>query len=98
MAAVPLVQPRMLTPIAPSDQVASGKAPVSAGNYRQQLIKDLPLTSELLAQSNTRIYNAYLDIANFYRDILGDKKEAIAVYELLLSRFPNNPRTGRDIL
>ena len=79
-------------PDAPSDQVAAngGKAPVSAGNYRQQLIKDLPLTPELLAQSNIRIYNAYFDIANFYRDILGDKKEAIAVYELLLSRFPNS--------
>ena len=81
-----------IDPDAPSDQVAAngGKAPVSAGNYRQQLIKDLPLTPELLAQSNIRIYNAYFDIANFYRDILGDKKEAIAVYELLLSRFPNS--------
>jgi len=81
-----------IDPDAPSDQVAAngGKAPVSAGNYRQQLIKDLPLTPELLAQSNVRIYNAYFDIANFYRDILGDKKEAVAVYELLLSRFPNS--------
>jgi tetratricopeptide (TPR) repeat protein len=79
-------------PDAPSDQVVAngGKAPVSAGNYRQQLIKDLPLTPELLAQSNLRIYNAYFDIANFYRDILGDKKEAIAIYELLLTRFPNS--------
>jgi len=81
-----------IDPDAPSDQVAAngGKAPVSAGNYRQQLIKDLPLTPELLAQSNMRIYNAYFDIANFYRDILGDKKEAIAIYELLLTRFPNS--------
>jgi len=79
-------------PDAPSDQVAAngGKTPVSAGNYRQQLIKDLPLTPELMAQSNMRIYNAYFDIANFYRDILGDKKEAIAIYELLLTRFPNS--------
>ena len=80
-------------PDAPSDPFASAnnaKAPVSAGNYRQQLIKDLPLTPELLAQSNLRIYNAYFDLANFYRDILGDKKEAIAIYELLLTRFPNS--------
>ena len=81
-----------IDPDAPSDQVAAngGKAPVSAGNYRQQLIKDLPLTPELLAQSNLRIYNAYFDIANFYRDVLDDKKEAIAIYELLLTRFPNS--------
>ncbi|HWZ35694.1 MAG TPA: hypothetical protein VNW51_06010, partial [Mucilaginibacter sp.] len=64
---------------------------VSAGNYRQQLLQDLPLTPALLTQSNTRIYNAYLDIANFYRDILEDKKEAITNYELLLNMFPNDP-------
>jgi tetratricopeptide (TPR) repeat protein len=78
-----------LDPDAPPDQLAVKKNSAASGNYRQQLIKDLPLTPELLAQSNTRIYNAYFDIANFYRDILGDKKEAIAIYELLLSRFPN---------
>lgn len=64
---------------------------VSAGNYRQQLLQDLPLTPALLVQSNVRIYNAYLDIANFYRDILEDKKEAITNYELLLNKFPNDP-------
>ncbi|MDB5024852.1 MAG: tetratricopeptide repeat protein [Mucilaginibacter sp.] len=78
-----------LDPFAPSDQPSTGKNTTSAGNYRQQLIKDLPLSPELLVLSNTRIYNAYFEIANFYRDILGDKKEAIAIYELLLSRFPN---------
>ncbi len=76
-------------PDAPTDQLSTAKNAASSGNYRQQLIKDLPLTPELLTQSNTRIYNAYFDIANFYRDVLGDKKEAIAIYELLLSRFPN---------
>jgi hypothetical protein len=58
--------------------------------YRQDLVQNLPLTPVLLAQSNKRMYDAYLDIANFYRDVLDDKKEAIAAYELLLSRFPNN--------
>lgn len=80
-------------PDAPSDPFAvtnRSQAPTSAGNYRQQLIKDLPLTPGLLTQSNLRIYNAYFDLANFYRDILGDKKEAIAVYELLLTRFASS--------
>ena len=62
----------------------------TAGNYRQELIKGLPLTPALLAQSDLRVYNAYIDIGNFYRDILGDKKEAIAIYELILRRFPND--------
>jgi tetratricopeptide (TPR) repeat protein len=78
-----------IDPDAPTDQLGPVKNTASSGNYRQELIKDLPLTPELLEKSNARIYSAYFDIANFYRDILGDKKEAIGIYELLLSRFPN---------
>jgi tetratricopeptide (TPR) repeat protein len=64
---------------------------IDASRYRQDIVQNLPLTPALLAQSNMRVYNAYLDIANFYRDVLEDKKEAIAAYETLLARFPNNP-------
>jgi tetratricopeptide (TPR) repeat protein len=63
------------------------------GAITGKLIQNLPLTPVLLAQSNKRIFDAYLDIANFYRDVLDDKKEAIAAYELLLSRFPDNDNT-----
>lgn len=79
-----------IDPDAPAEQV-QGKGTATAANYRRQLAENLPLTPALLAQSNARIYAAYFDIANFYRDILGDKKEAIANYEILLSRFPDNP-------
>lgn len=78
-------------PDAPADQATKGKNAVTAGDYRKQLMQNLPLTPDLLAKSNQRIYNAYFDVANFYRDILGDKKEAIATYELLLNRFPDSP-------
>jgi tetratricopeptide (TPR) repeat protein len=77
-------------PDAPVTQAQANKNNANAGNYRQELIKGLPLTSSQLAQSNVRIYNAYIDVANFYRDIIGDKKEAIAEYELVLRRFPND--------
>ena len=63
-------------------------APAAA--YRQSLMQNLPLTQALLAQSNQRIYDAYLDMANFYRDILDDKKEAIANYLSLINRYPDN--------
>jgi tetratricopeptide (TPR) repeat protein len=63
-------------------------APAAA--YRQSLMQSLPLTQPLLAQSNQRIYAAYLDMANFYRDILDDKNEAVANYLLLLNRYPDN--------
>lgn len=63
----------------------------SAGAYRQKILNELPLTASQVTESNTRIYGAYLDIANFYRDLLNDKKEAIANFLALLTRFPNDP-------
>lgn len=77
-------------PFAPSAQEAANAARGDAGSYRQDIIKNLPLTADLLNRSNFRVYNAYMDMANFYRDILGDKKEAIATYEALLARFTNS--------
>ena len=78
---------------APNDVVSNSQNKVTAGNYRQSILQNLPLTPVLLAQSNKRMFDAYLDIANFYRDVLDDKKEAIAAYEQLLSRFPDNDNT-----
>lgn len=63
-------------------------APAAA--YRQSLMQNLPLTQPLMVRSNQRIYAAYLDMANFYRDILDDKNEAIANYLLLLNRYSDN--------
>ncbi|MFC0515833.1 hypothetical protein ACFFGT_16545 [Mucilaginibacter angelicae] len=77
-------------PDAPVGSVAYNTTNVSAGTYRQDLVKNLPLTPALLQQSNFRIYNAYFEMANFYRDVLEDKKEAIATYEALLARFPQS--------
>jgi tetratricopeptide (TPR) repeat protein len=76
-----------------NDVYSNGPAKVNLSNYRQDLMQNLPLTPTALAQSNKRIFDAYLDIANFYRDVLEDKKEAIASYKLLLSRFPENDNT-----
>ncbi len=75
----------------PFGEPSPGKTTVKAGNYRAALLKDLPLTPQQLSQSNLRIYNAYIDLANFYRDVLSDKKEAIATYETVLRRFPDDP-------
>lgn len=78
-------------PDAPLINIPKGANDVTASAYRQSLLQNMPVTPVLLAQSNTRIYNAYLDIANFYRDILEDKKEAIAYYLLILNKFPDDP-------
>ncbi|MFD0792664.1 tetratricopeptide repeat protein [Mucilaginibacter litoreus] len=63
---------------------------VTASGYRQDIVNNLPLTPALLTQSNRRIFEAYMDIANFYRDELNDKNEAIAAYKQILARFPDN--------
>ena len=63
---------------------------ITANNYRKQLTQAVPLTPAMMAQSNTRLYNAYFIIANFYRDILEDPNEAITTFETLLKRFPDN--------
>ena len=77
--------------LATAGPVAKSGESVVAASYRQQIVLNLPTTPDLLVQSNLRIYNALFDIANFYRDILDDKKEAINTYENILKRFPNNP-------
>ncbi|MFI5157900.1 MAG: tol-pal system YbgF family protein, partial [Sphingobacteriales bacterium] len=77
--------------LATAGPAATSGESVVAANYRQQIVLNLPTTADLLAQSNLRIYNALFDIANFYRDILDDKKEAISTYENILKRFPKNP-------
>lgn len=71
------------------DQVAKPAANPALTKIENDLAQNVPLTPSQLTLSNTKVYNAYLDIANFYRDILEDNKEAIAIFELLLQRFPN---------
>jgi tetratricopeptide (TPR) repeat protein len=81
---------KIADPDAVADALNRPPSVVDAANYRQTITQNIPLTSELMAQSNQRIFDAYLEIANFYRDVLDDKKEAISSYELLLTRFPDN--------
>jgi len=50
----------------------------------------LPLTPSQLANSDQQIINAYLEIGGFYQQVLEDQKEAVKVYEILLTRFPQN--------
>ncbi|MEN0052447.1 MAG: tetratricopeptide repeat protein [Mucilaginibacter sp.] len=74
----------------PADANGKPGAVSEDDGYKAQLVHDLPLTPDMLKQSNIRIYNAYLDLGNLYRDVLEDKKEAIATFEKMLARFPDN--------
>jgi tetratricopeptide (TPR) repeat protein len=82
-----------IDPDAPVNGVQQDKNLIPAGSFRQTLLHDMPLTTAMLAQSNDRIYNAYMDIGNFYRDVLSDKKEATTNYETILRRYPAHANT-----
>ncbi|RFZ82355.1 hypothetical protein DYU05_17260 [Mucilaginibacter terrenus] len=79
---------RNIDPDAVAVNIQKSPGQVDASSYRQDILQNLPLTPELLAKSNQRRYDAYLDIANFYRDVLDDKIEAALAYENILRLFP----------
>ena len=78
-------------PDAPAGPSKTAKGASTASSYRKELVDALPLTPALLSASNLRVYNAYIDLGDFYRDILEDKKDAIDIFEKILSRFPQDP-------
>jgi len=69
----------------------NGKTNATASGYRKEITDGLPLTPALLAASNLRVYNAYIDLGDFYRDVLEDNKDATATFETILRRFPDDP-------
>ncbi|MCX2482302.1 tetratricopeptide repeat protein [Pedobacter sp. MR2016-24] len=75
----------------------TGKGPDSvAGNNSNtalaKYLKDIPVTPELLKASDQKIIDSYYEIANFYQQQLDDQQEAARIYQLILSRFPENNR------
>jgi tetratricopeptide (TPR) repeat protein len=68
---------------------ASGSAAdTSASRY----LSAIPLTAAQLAASDQQIIDAYFEMANFYQQELEDQAEALRIYQLILSRFPENNR------
>lgn len=81
-------------PNAVQNQLQQTQNITALADYRQQLLQTIPVTPVMITQSNIRIYNALFEIANFYRDVIEDPKEAIVAYELILKRFPDNPNVA----
>jgi hypothetical protein len=53
-------------------------------------LKNLPLTDSLLAISNDKVANAYLNAGKAYSEKLSDQVKATESFEKLLSRYPSN--------
>lgn len=50
----------------------------------------VPVNDQMLRASNEKIVNAYLELAAFYEQELKASKEAAAIYELVLQKYPDN--------
>lgn len=75
------------TPVTPDEAVPVIK---DKATLVKQYTDALPVTPDLLTQSNQKIIDAYYDIANFYLQELEDPAEAEEIYLILLKRFPQN--------
>jgi tetratricopeptide (TPR) repeat protein len=73
-----------------ADPLQNTETLVSAAELRQDLLKNIPLLPHELAQSNNIILHSYIDLANFYKDVVNDYPEAIATYLIILKRFPES--------
>ena len=56
------------------------------------LAANLPITPEKLAESRTKQMDAWYELGKLYHDKLENPRDAIASYDSLLARFPDNPR------
>lgn len=54
------------------------------------LLAAVPVNNQMLHASNERIVTAYLELAAFYEQELKASKDAAAIYELLLQKYPEN--------
>jgi tetratricopeptide (TPR) repeat protein len=63
---------------------------VSGDATVQVYLATIPVNENMLQASNQKIVEAYYEIASFYQHELNDPVEAIRIYKLILSRFPEN--------
>lgn len=61
------------------------------------LAENLPVTPEKLEESRNKQMDAWFDLGKLYHDKLENPRDAIASYDTLLDRFPQNPRKAEVI-
>lgn len=63
---------------------------ISDNKKPEYYLQDLPLSDSLVTASNERIKEALYNLARAYKEKMQDYDKAIATYETLLTRFPDN--------
>lgn len=84
---------------AANDSLKSDSAAVAKNNKstktidkksKEYYLTELPLTDSAVKVSNTRIVDAYYNLASTYKEELNNNKKAIASFEEMNKRFPDN--------
>ena len=71
-----------------TDVVTKAKTKVATNKKTPEYyLTDLPLSDSLMQKSNTRIVDAYYNLASTYKEELNNNKKAIATFEELNNRF-----------
>lgn len=78
----------------PADKIGMEKTIADKDTTGKKYMAAVPLTTEAVKVSNEKIIDAYYEIASFYQQELDDQPEAIRIYQLILSRFPDNRHLG----
>ncbi|AMQ00656.1 Gliding motility protein [Pedobacter cryoconitis] len=78
----------------PTDKLGIEKTIADKDTTGKKYMAAVPLTAEAVKASNVKIIDAYYEIASFYQQELDDQPEAIRIYQLILSRFPDNNHLG----
>ncbi len=61
-----------------------------AGTVEEQMLANIPTTSEKLDKSNDRLVDAYYTAGTIYKDGLDNNRKATEMFETLNARFPKN--------
>lgn len=78
----------------PTDKIGMEKTIADKDTTGKKYMAAVPLTVEAVKASNEKIIDAYYEIASFYQQELDDQPEAIRIYQLILSKFPDNSHLG----
>ncbi len=77
-------------PIDPDQNPFATTITSNIDTLKKNFAQNLPLSAEQKKLSETKIIDAYVEVANFYKEVIEDNNEAINTFELLLKRFPEN--------
>ncbi|WP_170132681.1 type IX secretion system periplasmic lipoprotein PorW/SprE [Pedobacter cryoconitis] len=78
----------------PTDKIGMEKTIADKDTTGKKYMAAVPLTPEAVKTSTGKIIDAYYEIASFYQQELDDQPEAIRIYQLILSKFPDNDHLG----